>query len=86
MKKERDFTIRHLLLEDYSDEQLNVNAFSPFLRNASRQTSNFTTRQKQSSQGAYFFFGQKRFNSWPQLDYLLITTKMSKTMKTVILL
>ena len=33
-----------------------------------------------------FFFGQKRFNSWPQLDYLLITTKMSKMMKTVILL
>lgn len=49
-------------------------------------TSQCAKKNFKSSQGAYFFFGQKKFNSWPQLDYLLITTKMSKTMKTVILL
>lgn len=49
-------------------------------------TSQCAKKNFKSSQGANFFFGQKKFNSWPQLDYLLITTKMSKTMKTVILL
>ena len=43
-------------------------------------------KKLQEFSGRLFFFGQKKFNSWPQLDYLLITTKMSKTMKTVILL
>jgi len=49
MKKERDFTIQHLLLEVYSDEQLNMNVIFPFPSNASRQTSNSTMRQKQTS-------------------------------------
>ena len=30
MKKERAFTIQHLVLEVYSDQQLNVNAIFPF--------------------------------------------------------
>ena len=63
MRKERDFTIQHLLLDVYSDEELNVNVILPFPWKrlcADKQPHKAPKTGFKSSQGAlYFFSGRK---------------------------